>query len=145
MPPTRGKTIELVSVAAQFTTTHWSVVAAARDATLPGASADRLFERRWALTLLDTVLQRLEAEQTAADAAARFSVLRPVLLGEPTDEGYVTLARRFGVTESTVKSWVYRLRRRYRELLRAAVMQTVARAEDVEDELRFLVRVISAR
>lgn len=250
MPPTGGKTIELVSVAAQFTTTHWSVIAAARDATLPGASealeqlccaywyplyayvrrsghspsdaqdltqeffqrllasdwiaradqakgrfrtfllrgvqnflanewrkarrlkrggnrefvaldgldaeeryqiepadvasADRLFERRWALTLLDTVLQRLEAEQTTADAAARFSVLRPVLLGEPTDEGYATLAQRFEVTESTVKSWVYRLRRRYGELLRAAVMQTVACAEDVEDELRFLVRVISA-
>jgi transposase-like protein len=64
-------------------------------------------------------------------------------VGEPTAEGYAGLARRFGVTENTVKSWVHRLRSRYRELLREAVAQTVASHEEVQEELRFLSRVLS--
>jgi RNA polymerase sigma-70 factor (ECF subfamily) len=108
------------------------------------ASADKLFERRWALTLLDAVIQRLEAEQSGGpDAGERFAALRQVLVGEPSEEGYAALARRFGVTENTVKSWVHRLRVRYRELLREAVAQTVAGPEEVQDELRFLVRVLA--
>jgi RNA polymerase sigma factor (sigma-70 family) len=108
------------------------------------ASADKLFERRWALTLLEAVLQRLAAEQSGPEAAERFAVLRPGLVGEPGDEGYAVLARRFGVTENTVKSWVHRLRARYRQLLRDAVAQTVAGPEEVHDELRFLVRALSS-
>lgn len=107
------------------------------------ASADKLFERRWALTLLEAVLQRLAAEQDGPDAAEQFSALRPVLVGEPSDEGYAALARRFSVAENTVKSWVHRLRVRYRELLREAVAQTVNGPEEVQDELRFLARVLA--
>ena len=107
------------------------------------ASADRLFERRWALTLLESVLQRLEREQSGHEARERFAALRPVLVGEPTDQGYAALAERFGVSENSVKSWVYRLRARYRELLRETVAQTVADTEEVEDELRFLARVLA--
>jgi DNA-directed RNA polymerase specialized sigma24 family protein len=107
------------------------------------ASADKLFERRWALTLLETVLQRLESEQSGPEARERFAVLRQVLVGEPSDEGYAALARRFAATENTVKSWVHRLRVRYRELLREAVAQTVAGPDEVQDELRFLARVLS--
>ncbi|MBI4323717.1 MAG: sigma-70 family RNA polymerase sigma factor [Chloroflexi bacterium] len=108
------------------------------------ASADKLFERRWALTLLDHVLGQLQAEQMTAGAGERFKALRGVLLGEPTQEGYAALARRFGVTESTAKSWVHRLRRRYRELLREEVAQTVGSAGEVEDELRHLFRVLAS-
>ncbi|MHC1763951.1 MAG: helix-turn-helix domain-containing protein [Verrucomicrobiia bacterium] len=103
-----------------------------------------MFERRWALTLLETVLQQLKAEQAGSDAGERFAALRPVLLGEPTEEGYAALAGRFGVTESTVKSWVHRLRNRYRELLRQAVAETVADPAEVPDELRFLARVLGS-
>ncbi|MBI3416522.1 MAG: RNA polymerase sigma factor [Verrucomicrobia bacterium] len=108
------------------------------------ASADKLFERRWALTLLDRVLARLQAEEAAAGANKRFEALRGVLLGEPSEEGYAALARRFGVTESTVKSWVHRLRARYRELLREEVGQTVGNAEETQDELQHLMRVLSS-
>ncbi|MBI2948135.1 MAG: sigma-70 family RNA polymerase sigma factor [Verrucomicrobia bacterium] len=108
------------------------------------ASADKLFERRWALTLLDRVLARLQSEQEELMAAERFESLRGVLLGEPSDEGYATLAHRFGVTESTVKSWVHRLRRRYRELLHEEVARTVSSPEEVQDELRHLFRVLAA-
>jgi DNA-directed RNA polymerase specialized sigma24 family protein len=107
------------------------------------ASADKLFERRWALTLLETVLQRLESEQSGPETRERFAALRQVLVGEPSDEGYAALARRFAATENTVKSWVHRLRVRYRELLREAVAQTVAGPDEVQDELRFLARVLS--
>jgi RNA polymerase sigma-70 factor (ECF subfamily) len=107
-------------------------------------SPDKLFERRWALTLLDRVLRRLRAEQTAA-TATRFEALQPALLGEPSTEGYAELARQWGVTESTVKSWVFRLRRRYRQLLRDEVSPTVESPDAVLDELRHLFRILSER
>ncbi len=107
------------------------------------AGPDKLFERRWALTLLDTVLQRLKAEQAGPNAFEQFSALQEVLVGEPSEEGYAALARRFGVAENTVKSWVHRLRGRYRELLHEAVAQTVDGPEEVQDELRFLARVLA--
>jgi DNA-directed RNA polymerase specialized sigma24 family protein len=107
------------------------------------ASADTLFERRWALTLLEAVLQRLEAEQEGPTAVEQFSALRGVLVGEPSEEGYAALSRRFGVAENTVKSWAYRLRARYRALLREAVAQTVDGPDEVQEELRFLARVLA--
>lgn len=108
------------------------------------ASADKLFERRWALTLLEAVLRRLELEQAGPEAADRFSALREVLVGEPSDEGYAALARRFGVAENTVKSWVHRLRGRYRELVREAVAETVHGPDEVQDEMHFLARVLAS-
>jgi RNA polymerase sigma-70 factor (ECF subfamily) len=108
------------------------------------ASPDKLFDRRWAITVLESVLGRLESEQQDAEARNRFQALRSVLLGEPSDQGYAFLATRFQVSESTVKSWVHRLRRRYRELLRQEVAQTVAEPGEVQEELRHLLRVLSA-
>lgn len=126
------------------------------------ASPDKLYERRWALTLLQRALDRLEAEQAAdsdcgsppGDACAseastrisakeRFSTLRPALLGEPAEDSYAGLARRFGVSNSTVKSWVRRLRHRFREVLREEVACTVSSAEDASEELRHLFRVLA--
>src|SRR5262245_35412684 len=72
------------------------------DATSP----DKLFDRRWALTLLDRVLGRLEAEMTGRSDGQRFFALREVLLGEPSPRGYAALAQQMSVSESTVKSWV---------------------------------------
>jgi RNA polymerase sigma factor (sigma-70 family) len=109
------------------------------------ASPDKLFDRRWAMMLLDSVLARLEAEQartSEAGAIERFEALRSALLGEPGESTYLDLAARFGVTESTVKSWVHRLRRRYRELLREAVARTVADPEEVQEELRHVLRTL---
>jgi len=108
------------------------------------ARADKLFERRWALTLLDRVLARLQAEQEELGTIERFEALQGALLGEPSGEGYAALAPRFGVTESTVKSWVHRLRQRYRELLREEVAQTVSGPDEVQDELRHLFRVLAS-
>jgi len=108
------------------------------------STADKLFERRWALTLLEGVLARLEAEMAGTDAGERFDALRPVLLGDPGEKRYAALAQDFSVSESTIKSWVHRLRQRYRELLREAVEQTVSKREEIDDELRHLARILAA-
>jgi RNA polymerase sigma-70 factor (ECF subfamily) len=106
-------------------------------------SADKIFDRRWALTLLQRVLDQLQAEQAGEGDSRRFEALRPVLLGQLDPQGYAALAQRFAVTESAIKSWVQRFRQRYRQLLRQEVAQTVGSAEEVEDELRYLLRIVA--
>src|SRR5688572_15656047 len=95
-------------------------------------SADRLFERRWALTLLENVLGRLRAEQEAAGRVEAFELLKDSLGGGDTP--YAELAARLGTSEGTVKVSVHRLRRRYRELLEAEIANTVASAGEVPEE-----------
>lgn len=107
------------------------------------STADKLFERRWAMTLLQRVIERLQAEQASAGNAERFVALREVLLGEPDNEGYSGLARRLGWTESALKTSVHRLRQRYRELLREEVARTVGDPNEVRDELCHLLRVVA--
>jgi RNA polymerase sigma-70 factor (ECF subfamily) len=106
------------------------------------ASPDKLFDRRWAMTILESVLDRLQHEEAEANAGERFEVLRSTLLGEPSEERYRELATRFGVAESTVKSWVHRLRLRYRELLREEISRTVAAPGEVQEELRHVLRAL---
>jgi RNA polymerase sigma factor (sigma-70 family) len=108
------------------------------------ASPDKLFDRRWAMMILERVLARLQAEQAELGAAERFEALRSTLLGEPRAETYDKLAGRFAVAESTVKSWVHRLRQRYRELLREEVARTVAGPAEVQEELRHVLRALVA-
>lgn len=102
------------------------------------ASADRLFDRQWALTLLDLVLTRLRAEQERAGKLAQFDALKPALLGDKAAGGYAELGAALGLSEGAVKVAVHRLRQRYRELLREEVAATVASTADVEDELQSL-------
>ena len=94
------------------------------------------------MTILGKVLARIQAEQGEACAAERFEALRSTLLGEPSEERYCELAARFAVSESTVKSWVHRLRQRYREMLREEVAHTVAAPGDVREELREVLRAL---
>ena len=99
---------------------------------------DRVFDRQWALTVLDRVLERLRAEQDTSEAARRFAALEPALAAESGAVGYAELAASLGMTEGAVKVAVHRLRRRYRELLRADIADTVADPAQVEDELQAL-------
>ena len=102
---------------------------------------DKLFERRWALTLLENVLEKLKAEQAAAGRLAIFSELQPVLTSRGTP--YTELAKRLGLTESAVKVAVHRLRQRYRELLEAEIADTVSSPAEIAEERRYLLRVLS--
>jgi len=103
------------------------------------STPDALYDRRWALTLIARAQDRLRDEQVAAGEGERFVALEPTLAGDRTELGYGGLAARFGVTESTVKSWALRLRRRFRALLLEEISQTLDEGQDPEAELRELL------
>ena len=107
-------------------------------------TAERLYQRRWAMTLLERVLKRLEAEYTATDQAAAFSALRDCLARERGSTPYREVARQLKISEGAVKTAVHRLRRRYRKLLEQEISHTVADAEDTQDELRELFTAIGS-
>ena len=105
-------------------------------------SADKVYERRWALTLLEQVLARLEEEYRAAGNELLFECLNELLAGEPARPSQADIAKKLGMTENAVKQAFYRLRQRYRELLRDEITHTVAVPGDVEDELRHFISVL---
>jgi RNA polymerase sigma factor (sigma-70 family) len=105
-------------------------------------SADRLYERRWALAVLEQVLMRLESEYQAAGNAALFERLKEFLVGERGRPTQAEIATELGMTENGVKQAFHRLRQRYRVLLREEIAHTVAQPGDVEGELRHLVSVL---
>jgi len=104
---------------------------------------ERSFELRWALTLLEQVLQRLQTEYEQEGKADLFAELNPCLVGERTAQPYAELAAKVGASENTVKSAVHRLRQRYRQLLRDEIAHTVAGPAEVDDELRHLFAVLA--
>jgi RNA polymerase sigma factor (sigma-70 family) len=106
------------------------------------ATPEQVYERRWALTLLDTVWARLALEQAAAGKERVFAQLKDCLWGETRRTGYAERAEHLGMTEGAVKVTVHRLRRRLRDLLREEVAHTVATPGDIDDELRHLISVI---
>jgi RNA polymerase sigma factor (sigma-70 family) len=105
-------------------------------------SADRIFERRWALTLLEQVLERLESEYRAAGNSKLFENLKEFLSDEPGRRSQAEAAAELGMTENALKQAFHRLRQRYRQLLRDEIAQTVAVPGDVEDELRHFISVL---
>ncbi len=105
-------------------------------------SADRIYERRWALAVLERVLTQLEAEYEAAGNAALFDQLKEFLVGERGRPTQAEIATQLDMTENAVKQAFHRLRQRYRVLLREEIAQTVAQPGDVEDELRHLVSIL---
>lgn len=106
-------------------------------------SAEKLFDRRWAMTLLEKALQRLEQEYAAANKAAFFHHLHVVLLGEKTSLTYANVGAQLRMTEGAVKVAAHRMHHRYRELLRAEIASTVASPDDIDDELRQLFAALS--
>jgi len=105
---------------------------------------EKIFERRWALALLEHVLARLWQEKEASRNPERFERLMPLLTGGGADASYRQLAADLGMTEAAVKVAVHRLRRRYGELLREEVAQTVRDPSEVDEELRYLLSVLGS-
>jgi RNA polymerase sigma-70 factor (ECF subfamily) len=103
---------------------------------------EAVYDRRWALTVLDQTLARLEAEQREGGQAARFEAVKDCLLGEPSDDTLAALGARLGMTEAAMKSMVRRLRDRYRIILREAVAETVDGLGSVDEELRSLLAAL---
>jgi len=105
---------------------------------------DKLFARRWAMTLLDQVLCRLRDEFAARGKAALFDCLRVFLLGEKNALPHARAAADLGMTEGAVKAAAHRLRGRFRELVREEIAQTVDRTEDIEEEIRELFGALTS-
>ena len=106
---------------------------------------EQAFEHRWALTLLEGVVERLEAEFCAEGQTELFVALKPCLVGDCASQPYAELAAALGMNQGAVKVAVHRLRQRYRELLRAEIANTVASLADVDEEMRHLFNVLAKR
>jgi RNA polymerase sigma-70 factor (ECF subfamily) len=106
---------------------------------------EQIYERRWALALLEEVLRRLGKEFEERGKGEIFAALNPCLIGERASQPYAELAAKLGVSERTVKSAVHRLRQRYRQLLREEIAHTVAEPGEVEEEMRHLFIVLGRR
>ncbi len=105
-------------------------------------TAERLFERQWALTLLNRVLESLAAEMARVGKTRQFEALRPALLGAAERTSYSNIAAGLGIKEDAARAAAHRLRRRYRELLREEAAQTLDDAADVDEEIRSLFALL---
>jgi RNA polymerase sigma-70 factor (ECF subfamily) len=103
---------------------------------------ETLYERRWALTVIDRVLADLRREWEAGGRAAEFDELKAALLQSAPAGGYAAAAIRLGTTEGAVKVAVHRLRRKFQGRLRQDIAETVSDPADVDDEIRYLVRAL---
>jgi DNA-directed RNA polymerase specialized sigma24 family protein len=108
-------------------------------------SPAQLFEREWALTLLNQTMQRLHAEQNDPRKQEQFAALKAFLSGTGPAGGYAAVCANVGLSESAARMAVSRLRSRYRELLREEILKTVASSQDVDDEINCLFRAISVQ
>lgn len=105
-------------------------------------TAEGIYERRWALTLLEHALERLEQEYQMAGNAILFEKLKPLLADEPGRSSQASIARELNMSENAVKQALHRLRQRYRVVLRDEIADTVAVLTDIEDELRHFIAIL---
>ncbi|MFL6514957.1 MAG: RNA polymerase sigma factor [Chthoniobacterales bacterium] len=105
-------------------------------------SADLLYDRRWAFTVLDRVFARLREESQRSANAPLLDRLNSLLSDEPDRPSQADIGHEFGITENAVKQAFHRLRQRYRQLLREEVAHTVATPAEIEDELRHLIAAL---
>jgi RNA polymerase sigma-70 factor (ECF subfamily) len=101
-------------------------------------TAERTFQRRWALTLIERALERLRVEYESQGKGSLFEALKPHLGGEDPVPTYGEIAEQLGLSEGAVKTAAHRLRRRGRELLHLEAAQTLARSDDVQSEIQDL-------
>ena len=106
---------------------------------------EQLFEKHWAMALLTTVLKRLREEYAKDGKGEKFDMLEPSLIGRRETQPYAALAARLAMSEGAVKMAVCRLRERYRECLREEIGKTVASPDEVDEEVRYLFRVLAQR
>jgi RNA polymerase sigma factor (sigma-70 family) len=103
---------------------------------------ETLFERRWALTVLERALAALRRESREAGREREFEALKDSMLGRAPARGYASLAADLGMSEGAVRVAVHRLRRRFQAQLKQDIRETVSDPALVEDEIRFLARAL---
>jgi RNA polymerase sigma factor, sigma-70 family len=105
-------------------------------------TADQVYERRWAFTVLEQVMARLRDEYRSSGNLRFFDQMKKMLLDEPGRLSQAQVASEFDMTENAVKQAFYRFRQRYQALFREEIAHTVAIPSDIEDELRYLIAVV---
>lgn len=128
--------ISLQSGSAQETTTGLQIPDPA------GPAPDTVFDRQWALTLVDRAMAHLATEFSAEGKQTHFDTLKPWLLGEVPELSQAEASRRLRMTEGAVKVAVHRLRRRFRDLVKAEIAQTIDDPLQVREELKYLFEVL---
>jgi RNA polymerase sigma-70 factor (ECF subfamily) len=103
---------------------------------------ETIFERRWALTVIDRVLAELRRDAIESGRVREFDALKACLLGEAPPGGYRAVAEALGTSEGAVKVAAHRLRRRFRAALHEHIAETVADPAEVDDEIRYLIRAL---
>lgn len=133
----RGGGVEWVSLDSEHAE---NLYAAGSVSALP---ADLLYEKRWAFTVLESVMRRLRDEHDTAGRLAEFERLKPCLTAERGDISYDELAAALGMEPASARSAVHRLRKRFRDIFREEIAGTVADAADVDDEMRAVVAALA--
>lgn len=109
----------------------------------PQLSPDRVFDQRWAMTIVERALEHLRTEQVQAGKGEQFEQFRNYLTQDPDEGEYAAVATRLGITSQSLAVRVHRMRQRFRELVRAEVAQTVASPLELEQEMRHLFEALS--
>jgi RNA polymerase sigma-70 factor (ECF subfamily) len=128
--------------------THLSIDAGAAEiwyapAAVDSVTPETLFERRWALSVLERVVAKLKAGFEQTHPGVDFNRLMAFLNGDASEDNYKDWAVEIGASAGALRNIVYRMRKRYRELLRAEIAETVADPGEIDDEIRFLRSVLS--
>ncbi len=106
------------------------------------ATPDQIYDRRWAQTILETVLRRLREEFDHRGGGGRFEILKSFLFSHRGELSYADEAARLGLSDAAMKSAIYRLRQRYGELFAEEIAATVAAPDEVDDEIRYLLATL---
>jgi len=112
------------------------------SALVDSLSADRIYERRWALTLIEQVIKRLKEEYRATGRTLLFDSLKQLLPDEPGAPSRDEIAAKLGMTNNALRQAFHRFRHRYQNLLREEIGHTVTNPAEIEDELRHLIAVL---
>lgn len=132
-----GQTLEPLEIG---TDTTPGVAATQPSPTVP----DTWFDRQWAYAVMDRALSVVGAEFHSAGRDEQFAVLKTWLVGDTPSLSPIEAARRLGLSEGAIKVAIHRLRRRFREVIREEIAQTVGSGSSVEEELRYLIEVLTA-
>ncbi|MBI5388573.1 MAG: sigma-70 family RNA polymerase sigma factor [Verrucomicrobia bacterium] len=143
-----GATIKRTALKREGTRSHYSVEEVGSE-SLPEffcePEAARVFDREWALTILESALERVRLEYAQQGRVEVFAVLRQFLPDSAESQSYRQAGRQLGMALGTVKSEVHRLRRRLHALVREAVAETVSTPHELEEEMAHLQRVLMER
>lgn len=129
----RGGNVEKVSFDASEAESWYS------SEVTEGETADAMFDRQWALTVLDKAIAQMEEHARSRDKLAEFQLMRPFLLEESAGEDFQRIGAELKISENAAKIQIFRLRTRFRETLRAEVRETQLEGDDEEEELLYLL------